>query len=602
MATPISYIAEFACIHEGDGNYLVDLASAMKAAGATGVKFQIFSADEVVAPGHPDHDYLKSISFVQQEWAAHINACAELGLDVWVDVSGSFSLAVVTECIDQIAGVKVHSADIDNPIVLDGIKELGKPVAIGTGGTPLIDLFELLDRLGPDIPVTLLHGYQAFPKLEGAPGGPPVKGVAAPDLELWRIRQLVETFPNAKIGLSDHLAGDDPLAVTAPALAIALGATVIEKHATLKRAELREDYFSSVEPNDFAEMVRQADAAAVAVGQDQRQMGEGELGYRREMKRAPLTMQAIQPGHTLAADGLDYVRDGSYQSSARAGRLVGRTAEQALAQGDRLTNAAIDMKVGVFCNARYGSSRLPGKALLPFYNGLPTIGYLLKRLTSYPGDIGQVVFATTHMDEDNALAEVAAGLGVPVVRGPVLDVMGRMLVTADEHGWDTLVRVTGDDQLVSCEYIERAVAHHHAHSLDFTRVEGLPVGMGTEIIDVRTLRRIHKAIGNHDQTELLTWFLDSDWTCRTGSIDADPAHAHSEFRITLDYQADYDLMRQVAAHCHAKQSEFYITTDQIVQALIEIDPPWREKAELWANVRSQVATGLVYSHEPPPLR
>lgn len=602
MATSVSYIAEFACIHEGSGDYLRNLAAAIKSAGATGVKFQIFSADEVVGPNHPDYDYLTSISFLQEEWTAHINACAELGLEVWVDVSGSFSLAVVEGALANITGVKIHSADIDNPIVLDGIKKLGKPVAIGTGGTPLIDLFELLDRLGPDIPITLLHGYQAFPKLEGAPGGPPVKGVTANDLELWRIQDLVRTFPQARIGLSDHLAGDDPLAVAAPALAVALGATVIEKHVTLERAALREDYFSSVEPPAFADMVRIADCAAISVGENVRQMGEGELGYRREMKRAPFAASAIELGATLGDAPLAFVRDGSYAPSARAGRLTTRAASEPLAKGQRITDSATDMKVGVFCNARYGSSRLPGKALMPFHDDLPTIGYLLKRLISYPGDVGQVVFATTHLEEDNPLADIATSLGVPVVRGPVLDVMGRMLVTADEHGWDTLVRVTGDDQLVSCEYIERAVKHHLDNSLDFTSVEGLPIGMGCEVIDVRTLRRVHQSIPDRKQTELLTWFLDSDWICRTGSVSADPQHAHDEFRITLDYQADYDLMREVAVRCHAKQSEFYLSTDSIVQALVAIDPKWRERPDLWANKRSEVETGLVYSYRPPPTR
>ena len=262
MPGPITFIAEFACIHEGAGDYLRDLASAVKTAGATAVKFQIFSVDEIVTPEHPDYAYLKSISFIHDEWNAHITACAEMGLGVWVDVSGSFSLSVVESAIAHIEGVKIHSADIDNPVVLEGIKRLNRPVAIGCGGTPLIDLFELLDRLGPDIPVTLMHGYQAFPKLEGAPGGPPKKGVTAADLELWRIRQLVKTFPNASVGLSEHLAGDDPLAIDAPAFAAALGATVIEKHVTLRRSELREDYFSALEPAEFAEMVRRTSAAA----------------------------------------------------------------------------------------------------------------------------------------------------------------------------------------------------------------------------------------------------------------------------------------------------------------------------------------------------
>ena len=597
MPGPITFIAEFACIHEGAGDYLRDLASAVKTAGATAVKFQIFSVDEIVTPVHPDYAYLKSISFVHEEWNAHIKACAEMGLDVWVDISGSFGLRVVGSTIEHIAGVKVHSADIDNPIVLEGIKNLGRPVAIGCGGTPLIDLFELLDRLGPNIPVTLLHGYQAFPKLEGAPGGPPAAGVVAEDLELWRIRQLAETFPNARIGLSEHLAGDDPLAIDAPALAAALGATVIEKHVTLKRSELREDYFSSLEPWEFAEMVRRTNAAALAVGEDQRRMGEGETGYKREMKHGPQARQALPERAALRLEDLDYVRDGSYETASRPGRVIGRKLTRALAAGERVSDALLDYKVGVFCNARRGSSRLPGKALLPFHDGHTTVGYLLKRLTSYPGDIGQVVFATTVLGEDDALAEVAESGGVPVVRGPVLDVMGRMLVAADQHGWDTLVRVTGDDQLVSCEYIERATRHHLENSLDFTRVEGLPVGMGCEVIDVRTLRRLHRAIGNREQTELLTWFLDSEWTCRTGAIYADALHAHNEFRITLDYQADYDLMREIARRCHETQEDFYISTDRIVETLLDINPLWVEQAGLWTNTRAQVPTGLTYQYE-----
>lgn len=599
MTDRISYIAEFACIHEGAGDYLRELAGAVKAAGATAVKFQIFSVDEIVTPEHPDYAYLKSISFVHDEWNAHISACAEMGLGVWVDVSGRFSLGVVESAIEHIEGVKIHSADIDNPLVLEGIKRLNRPVAIGCGGTPLVDLFELLDRLGPEVPVTLIHGYQAFPKLEGAPGGPPEKGVTAADLELWRIRQLVETFPNASVGLSEHLAGDDPLAIDAPAFAAALGATVIEKHVTLRRSELREDYFSALEPAEFAEMVRRTNAAAIAVGADQRRMGEGELGYKREMKRAPQAREALAERAALGAGDLDYLRDGSYEGASRASRIVGRTLSRALAAGERISDAVLGYRVGVFCNARTGSSRLLGKALLPFHDDYSTIGYLLKRLTSYPGDIGQVVFATTVLDEDDALEAVANQIGVPVLRGPVLDVMGRMVQAAGEHGWDTLVRVTGDDQLVSCEYAERAIRHHLENSLDFTRVEGLPVGMGCEVIDVRTLRRIHEGVGNRAQTELLTWFLDSEWVCRTGAIFADPAHAHSKFRVTLDYQADYDLMREIARRCHETQDEFYISTDRIVETLLEINPTWREQAQLWTATRAQVRTGLVYEYQAP---
>ena len=595
--TNLLFIAEFACIHEGDGDYLVELARAAREAGADAVKFQVFDPDEIVAPGHPDHAYFRSICFTTEQWVSHIGRCADLGLDVWMDVSGRFSLDVVRAAEGRVAGVKIHSADIDNAVVFEGVRELGErglPVAIGCGGTPLIDLFELLDALGPAVPVVLMHGYQAFPKLEGAAGGPPAKGVVVEDLELWRIRQLAQTFPNARVGLADHLAGDDPMAVGVPAVAVALGASVIEKHVTLRRADRREDYFSALEPSEFRAMVEGARSAAAAVGSDAREMGEGENGYRREMKRTAVAARKLSAHEALAPGALELVRDGSYVSGARAGRLVGRSPHAGVAAGTHLTEALLQQKVGVFCNARTGSSRLPGKALLPFYGGYTALGYLLKRLTSYPGDIGEVVLATTHLPDDDALEAIAGEVGVPCFRGEPADVMGRMVQTADAFGWDVLVRATGDDQFVSCEYIEKALAYHLENSLDYTRIAGLPVGMACEVIDVRTLRRVHEAIVNRAQTEYVTWYLDSQWTCRNGLIQAEPAHRHERFRVTLDYQEDYDVMRELARRAHAAQDGFYVSIDRLIETLIDMDPAWTHHEELWPLERADVDVSLVY--------
>jgi N,N'-diacetyllegionaminate synthase len=594
MDNQIRFIAEFACIHEGDSDYLLQLAKAIKDSGATDVKFQIFDASESLDPDHPDFAYLQSISFPFEAWKQNIEACSALGLGVWVDVSSRFSIRVVEECKQHIAGVKIHSADIDNPIVREGVQRLGLPVAIGCGGTPLVDLFDLLDQLGPDLPITLLHGYQAFPKLEDAPGGPPAKGVERSDLELWRIRQLAETFPMAAIGISEHLSGDHPLAIQAPALAVALGATVVEKHVTIERSTLREDYFSSIEPAQFAEMVHAVEDVLGAIGNDERAMGEGEHGYRREMKRTATVVTPIPMGGKIDPPTIAFIRDGSYETSARAGRTVGRRSTRALGTGSTITNAKLDMKVGLFCNARRASSRLPSKATKPFFGDLTTLGYLLTRLTSYPGEIGEIVFATTHLPEDDELEAIARDVGVPVIRGEVEDVMGRMLRAADAHNWDTLVRVTGDDQLVSCEYIERAVKHHLEKSLDFTKVEGLPLGMACEVIDIQTLRHIHNAVTNLAQTEQLTWYLDSEWICRTGAIHADAEHNYPQFRVTLDYDQDYDLMREVARRAHAKQPDFYLPIERIIETLIEIDPTWLHLDELWPFKRRQIHTGLVY--------
>ena len=106
-------------------------------------------------------------------------------------------------------------------------------------------------------------------------------------------------------------------------------------------------------------------------------------------------------------------------------------------------------------------------------------------------------------------------------------------------------------------------------------------------------------VKNLEQTELLTWYLDSEWVCRTGQINADAKDAHSEFRVTLDYPEDYELMREIARRCHERQDSFYVTTATIVNELLNLNPSWTERPELWTNTRENVPTGLLYHFREP---
>jgi spore coat polysaccharide biosynthesis protein SpsF (cytidylyltransferase family)/sialic acid synthase SpsE len=594
----LEFIAELACIHEGKKDYLLKLAEDFHRAGATAVKFQVFDPDELVSPDHPDYQIFKSIAFDETAWQEIFSACGDMGLAVWMDALGEFSLKVARNAGADLAAVKIHSTDVGNPAVFKGVRSLDVPIAIGCGGTSLVDLFEILDVLGDDQPVILMHGFQSFPKDDEAKGGPPLKPQTITELDLWRIRQLAETFPKARIGISEHLAGADPMAVQIPSLAVALGATVIEKHAALSRDDMREDYFSSLTPDEFSQMRDLSVAAQDAIGADRQIFGEGEAGYQREMKRTARAASPLSAGSVVSEKDFSLSRDGSYSGSLRATRAIGATLSKSVPQGEALNATDLELSVGLFCNSRLASSRLPGKALLPFLDDLTTLGYLLKRLTSYSGDIGQVVLATTTMLEDDQLEAVAKQIGVPCSRGPSADVMGRMVQTANEFGWDILVRVTGDDQFVSCEYIEKALAHHRANSLDYTRINGLPIGMACEVIDVATLRRIHAAIADKDVTEYVTWFLDSEWVCRNAVIEADAKHRHEDFRLTLDYQEDYETMREVAARCHHNRSEFYVPTEEIISTLEEMNPKWHQQEDLTKLERSDINTSLLYTASP----
>src|SRR5690348_5122118 len=98
-------------------------------------------------------------------------------------------------------------------------------------------------------------------------------------------------------------------------------------------------------------------------------------------------------------------------------------------------------RTGIIVAARTGSSRLPGKALLPL-NGMPMILFLLERLS--PLKEARVAFATTRLESDDRLAAIVEEAGVPVFRGNAEDLVDRYVAAADHFGFDTVGRVTGD--------------------------------------------------------------------------------------------------------------------------------------------------------------
>ena len=90
MMTNIEIIAEVACIHEGEKEYIYELIREFKKKGATAIKFQCFEPNEVVSHSHPDYEYLKKISFSEKEWLEIFSFCNKNKIKVYIDYSGNF--------------------------------------------------------------------------------------------------------------------------------------------------------------------------------------------------------------------------------------------------------------------------------------------------------------------------------------------------------------------------------------------------------------------------------------------------------------------------------------------------------------------------------
>lgn len=545
-------IAEVASTHEGDEAYLLNLVEMSKKAGAHGIKFQIYQVDEILEKGHPDYDDLSSYVLSESQWGNIIRSSKKLGLDVWVDLSGEYGKKVISQNLAIVKGCKIHSSDMCNLSQINFLNDTNLSIILSCGGTTLAEIIEtlnLLDKENRDI--ILMHGFQAYPTdLE--------------DTHAMRIRMLSEYF-SFPVGMADHIDGSDSFAMILPVLGVGMGARVIEKHITADREEKRDDYFSSLDPKSFASMVIFLEKSYKALGSAMFIFGEKEQLYRREMKKNVFVGVDTPAGETLRMENIKMVRaaDQNIASSSTAHKSLSLPLKREMVKGEMVKDSFLEHKIGIFVNARLHSTRLPGKALLPLYGGYSTIEYLLNRLKNYSNLPGKIVFATSTDPQDDPLMTCAEKVGVDAFRGSPLDVMQRMLEVSMHFGFDTLVRVTGDDIFVSAEYIIKGLTYHFANNLEYTRMRGLGYGLESEIIDTHMLSLIHPHVKNKTSTEYLTWFLDRNGICRTDVMAADPRDCRENHRVTLDYEEDYRLMRDMAEACHPEVKGFYLPLDVI---------------------------------------
>jgi N-acetylneuraminate synthase/N,N'-diacetyllegionaminate synthase len=166
-------------------------------------------------------------------------------------------------------------------------------------------------RAAGDPPLTLLHCVSSYP--------------AAPeDYNLRAVRTLADTFGVA-VGLSDHSLG-----LTVSLAAVALGASVIEKHLTLDRAMTGPDHRASLEPAEFGALVREARVVAAALGDGVKRPVAAELPLRAVARKSVVAARPIAAGRTIAAEDLAIRRPGTGLPPAHLDRVVGRAARVAI--------------------------------------------------------------------------------------------------------------------------------------------------------------------------------------------------------------------------------------------------------------------------------
>ncbi len=273
---PAYIIAEVGINHNGDLDIAKKIIDAAVHAGADAVKFQKRTPD-VSTPldqqkqmretpwGYITYlDYRYKVEFNEEQYREIDRYCQEKKIDWMVSVWDESSVDFM-EKFDTPA-YKVPSASLTDHNLLKYVRKTGKPVIISTGMSTMKQIHKGVNAVGGDN-LVIMHCTSTYP-------------CEPEELNLRMIETLRKEFPNNPIGYSGHEVGLVPSAV-----AIALGASSIERHITLDRAMWGSDQAASVEPWGFETLVKYLRVTEAALGDGVKKVYESEKGSMKKLRR-----------------------------------------------------------------------------------------------------------------------------------------------------------------------------------------------------------------------------------------------------------------------------------------------------------------------------
>lgn len=219
------------------------------------------------------------------------------------------------------------------------------------------------------------------------------------------------------------------------------------------------------------------------------------------------------------------------------------------------------MKTVAIIQARMGSSRLPGKVLLPLA-GKPLLWHIIYRLRKCR-TVDEIAVATSSAPDDDAIEAFAIAEGVRVVRGPEDDVLARYVLAAEATNADIIVRVTGDAPLIDPEMIDNLVETLIAENAEYcTGLPGVPViHEGFCPMTRRALQRLSAKAGDDPMARehVTAYFKEHVDFARTVYVDMDSDYRFEGARLSVDTPADltfmeivYDRLKAPAGEADAK--------------------------------------------------
>jgi N,N'-diacetyllegionaminate synthase len=320
MSGPALVIAEAGVNHNGDIGLAKKLIEVAAQAGADLVKFQTFRAADLatcaaqtaayqkaaIGDQYSQLEMLQRLELSAEDHQILIDHCEEEGI-------GFFSTAFDATSIELLRSLgqrlfKIPSGEITNLPYLRHIGRMGKEVILSSGMATLRELedaIEVLERSGtPRSDITVLHCTSEYPA--------PME-----DVNL-RAMQSIQKALGVAVGYSDHTLGIE-IAIAA----VAMGASVIEKHITLDRELPGPDHKASLEPAELREMIKSIRNLEMALGDGVKVPSVGEMSNREIARKSLVASREIKAGDFFSEENLTAKRPGTGISPMRWDEIIG---------------------------------------------------------------------------------------------------------------------------------------------------------------------------------------------------------------------------------------------------------------------------------------
>lgn len=332
-------IAEAGVNHNGSDDLALRLVDIAAECGADAIKFQTFSAEKLVRRGAEkaayqkretgegdQFDMLKNLEMPCDLHLKLIQRCAEMKIEFmstpFDEDAADFLISV------GMKRLKVPSGEITNHSFLKFLAAKNLPIILSTGMSTLQEVEEAVEvvrkeRVRLQYPedlaqmVTVLHCTSNYP-------------AAVMDVNLLAMNTIGMATGLPK-GYSDHTTGT--LVSTA---AVAMGATVIEKHFTLDKNLRGPDHKASLEPDELKRMIQDIRAVEQALGSTEKKPMASELPVRDVVRRSVTSISAITKGQAIKETQVELLRPGTGIAPKELANVIGRVATRDIAAGTTL--------------------------------------------------------------------------------------------------------------------------------------------------------------------------------------------------------------------------------------------------------------------------